>query len=579
MEKFFLPQMRKYMYHIYGVIVLGKNFAAKERLRAIAASPGSLGSMKDYADAIQATCNREIQSDHFGDQTTTSMEGAYCQFVDPAKQEEGIRTEFNCYVSDDKQQDSRTSFANTVFLIKQAREKGLIPPEGEQTLYECMDGCGKQYRCANSIYLMSVVSNLYKISCNRMTSPPGHGKSQVDAANGRGKSKFVETLRTVQFYGINSDDPTCKWLCPCLVDLQGKKISFADLVVKILSRPEYRFGVKGEEGKSQKRENNNRVIKEHHYIAVHHGELDEEANCYLPIMNTRMAATGFDVPPKFVGKPKLGEKIRQGINDHYQTHTCWELGIGKGASRRIACYCESCETTIHLPWDNSVDPATPSLQPRFQRPPDCILAPSVQEFNDYKIVSVFQTEDVLEEEVMQICEDVLANEELNASNRMKDGNFAAYRTTEGFDIFKIVGEPYPLECDGDEVEGCPEMPAGTVVCKGIHWNKARGRAPGWCTPPPARRAKKYVFRVRYVVDPDLKMLDSKEVEFPKGRKDRDKILKMKPRKLAQENRDFLMHELSRRAALDYEEGTLEETESKQIQAAGYPAALASTRKV
>ena len=80
---------------------------------------------------------------------------------------------------------------------------------------------------------------------------------------------------------------------------------------------------------------------------------------------------------------------------------------------------------------------------------------------------------------MQICEDVLANEELNASNRMKDGNFAAYRTTEGFDIFKIVGEPYPLEHDGDEVEGCPEMPAGTVVCKGIYWNKVRGISSSW----------------------------------------------------------------------------------------------------
>ena len=118
--------------------------------------------------------------------------------------------------------------------------------------------------------------------------------------------------------------------------------------------------------------------------------------------------------------------------------------------------------------------------------------------------------------------------------------------------------PWNTMAMNDEVEGCPEMPAGTVVCKGIYWNKVRGRAPGWYTPPPARRAKKYVFRVRHVVDPDLKMLDSKEVEFPKGRKDRDKILKMKPRKLAQENQDFLMHELSRRAALDYEEGTLEE---------------------
>ena len=53
---------------------------------------------------------------------------------------------------------------------------------------------------------------------------------------------------------------------------------------------------------------------------------------------------------------------------------------------------------------------------------------------------------------------------------------------QGFDIFKIVGEPYPLECDGDEVEGCPEMPAGTVVCKGIYWNNNNNSTITKCLP-------------------------------------------------------------------------------------------------
>ena len=62
-----------------------------------------------------------------------------------------------------------------------------------------------------------------------------------------------------------------------------------------------------------------------------------------------------------------------------------------------------------------------------------------------------------------------------------------------------------------------------------------------------------------MVDADLKMTWKRYISQKAEKTNLDKILKMEPRKLAQENRDFLMHELSRRAALDYEEGTLEET--------------------
>ena len=74
-------------------------------------------------------------------------------------------------------------------------------------------------------------------------------------------------------------------------------------------------------------------------------------------------------------------------------------------------------------WQDNVPPAQ---QERFKRPPNCVLAESVQDLNDWKIINVFETEEADEEEAMDICEDILAEDELNASRMMADGGCAAY---------------------------------------------------------------------------------------------------------------------------------------------------------
>ena len=89
------------------------------------------------------------------------------------------------------------------------------------------------------------------------------------------------------------------------MDENGKKISMADRLVKILSREERRYGVKGG-GKSDKREANKK-IEDQMCRACHHGNLDQEANQYLPLLNSKCQAKGFDVGPKFPGKPRKGE--------------------------------------------------------------------------------------------------------------------------------------------------------------------------------------------------------------------------------------------------------------------------------
>ena len=167
---------------------------------------------------------------------------------------------------------------------------------------------------------------------------------------------------------------------------------------------------------------------------------------------------------------------------------------------------------------------------------------------------IFETEEADEEEVMEICEDILAEDELNASRMMEDGGYAAYQEGNSYSIFKIVDEPYALARDGDPVEGCQDLPAGTLVCKGIYLNKVP-RAPGWYTHPPGKnRAKRHVFRVRHLIHPNLNMQDpSDDIKLP-NRKDRNKILAMQPKKMLSSDCEKIQQEIAQRVLLDFEEG-------------------------
>ena len=111
----------------------------------------------------------------------------------------------------------------------------------------------------------------------------------------------------------------------------------------------------------------------------------------------------------------------------------------KAAARRVPCSCEPCMDQIMTPWDNSIPFATPSLQPRFKTPEGCILAPSLGDENDWKMITICETKDCKEEEVLEMYEDKLGADDAAKSRQMLDGGFAAYETEEGYDVFEIIG--------------------------------------------------------------------------------------------------------------------------------------------
>ena len=130
-----------------------------------------------------------------------------------------------------------------------------------------------------------------------------------------------------------------------------------------------------------------------------------------------------------------------------------------------------------------------------------------------------------DEETQEVFEDALSVMELKVSVEMENGNPAAYRCEDGCYIFKIVGPVYALKNPARNpavVEGCQELPDGAMVCKGIYWNKVP-RAPRWYTPPPPEN--EHLFRVRYVLCPDITMEDpSDTVNLPTRYRNKKKVL-------------------------------------------------------
>ena len=161
---------------------------------------------------------------------------------------------------------------------------------------------------------------------------------------------------------------------------------------------------------------------------------------------------------------------------------------------------------------------------------------------------------------MEVFESTLAQMELEASVEMEEGNFAAYDWDDGYYIFKIVGEPYPLENPRGrkpvKVEGCNEVPDGTMVCKGIYWNPVPD-AKGWYTPPPGgNRAKKHIFRVQYVLHPKVTMQDpTDEIALPKryGGKKKEQVMAMGPKQILPKHHDMIEHEKYWKDMMDFVE--------------------------
>jgi hypothetical protein len=137
-----------------------------------------------------AKFNMEIQSDHFGNGHTLSIEGSSVEFYSRREVKtyaaitaalHAIQMEFHSHFSDKSRQDAASTTAHMIILINRLFEDWVFGKNG--TMLDDTDGCAKQYRCATAIHLLSMLLVKYGITIDRQVGAPGHGKDIIDGVN------------------------------------------------------------------------------------------------------------------------------------------------------------------------------------------------------------------------------------------------------------------------------------------------------------------------------------------------------------------------------------------------------------
>jgi hypothetical protein len=142
-EDLYLPALEKYAYHVPHVQILGKNYCGELRQERFRRNPGWVKTKRDYAERLSAKFNMEIQSDHFGNGRSLSIEGSSVEFFswedveryvasfeNPQEVleglEAGIGMEFHSHFSDKSRQDAATTSAHMTVLMNRLFADGVL---------------------------------------------------------------------------------------------------------------------------------------------------------------------------------------------------------------------------------------------------------------------------------------------------------------------------------------------------------------------------------------------------------------------------------------------------------------------
>ena len=107
---------------------------------------------------------------------------------------------FHSFLSEDTKQDAATTTEHRKRLIPLIKNQQVLTIS-LSAIWENTDGFTEQYRCASSLYLMSVMSQTYSIIIGRGISAPGHGKEVVDGLNAIDNRYIYQLMSKVQLPG------------------------------------------------------------------------------------------------------------------------------------------------------------------------------------------------------------------------------------------------------------------------------------------------------------------------------------------------------------------------------------------
>jgi hypothetical protein len=549
MEEYYLPLLQKFRYHQSHVSMLSKYGIGAQRHDAFQQMLFSLFMKRDFAEAIQAAMDNEVQGDHFGKIRKMMLEGCSVEYF--SLQLEKFTKEFHSHLSDDCKQNAATSFENMKNVLQNLKERGVLK-ENVSVIYDNTDGCCSQYRCATSVYLLTMLSSMFKVSIDRLVHAPGHGKDEVDGLNATTKRFLCEKMAVTQ-----KDDGTdnYKRMADWAME-QGKETCLSAEAVRLLEHPDRKDGVTCN-GKYKKRFEN-RAVTERHYHVLKGADVRFD--------NLKMETIKF----KNVRKGR-----HNGMRARYNIRTDPYLGVGFAAIRRIPCACHVCVQQLQEPWIPAISRKD---QPRYKQNKQCKLWPVFEGHNDWEIVQIRPGDDSAEEELEEVYATVLESIADVIASEIEEEKIGAVSTVDDkYYLLKWTSLPYRMEGDHFLTEYDPPIHVkdGELVCNGIYLEEVH-RARGWFY----QTEIKTVVRLQQVLGADIQMNPIKapdnllprggwpqrEPPFEKQGKTPERLAQLeqaeRSMKISASDHAEMLEEMRRRQLLDYEEEEAE-TEDEQ----------------
>jgi hypothetical protein len=549
MDKYYLPMLEKYRYHQSHVSMLSKYGIGARRHAAFKNKPNALFMKRDFAEAIQAEMDNEVQGDHFGKIRKMMLEGCSVEFF--SLELDKHTKEFHSHLSDDCKQNAATSFENMKNVLHDLRERGVLR-ENVTVVYDNTDGCCSQYRCATSVFLLTLLSSMFKVCIDRLVHAPGHGKDEVDGLNATTKRFLCEKMAMTQKEdGTDNSKRMADWAME-----GGTEKCLSAEAVRLLENPDRKDGVT-DAGKNKKRYDN-RAVTERHYHVLKGSDVRFD--------NLKMQTIKFNNVRK--GK-------HNGLGSQYNIRTDPDLGVGFAAIRRIACACDVCVNQLSEPWTPT---KAPKEQPRYKQNKECEMWSVFEGHNDWEIVEIRPGENTAEEEMEEVYATVLESIADVIASEIFENKIGAVSTVDN-DYYLVKWTCLPYRMDGDQLLTEYDPPIhvkdGEQVCEGVYL-EGLNRAKGWFYQTTIRT----VVRLQQVLAADINMCPIKMPNnllprggYPQREPPFDKLGKT-PLRLAQlqqaerslkikdEDHEEILEEVRRRQLLDYEEEE-EETDDDQ----------------
>ncbi len=144
----------------------------------------------------------------------------------------------------------------------------------------------------------------------------------------------------------------------------------------------------------------------------------------------------------------------------------------------------------------------PTAQPRYAHNKECVMWPSYEGANDWKVCALVPKTEADKKEARESICCVLNAYVARMSLIMRKGEVGAVGTTNeavmGYYLVKWLSEPYTLQTDTAGMSGM--IPTGTIVADVLYFNRVHC-TPHWYTPSGVMT----LFEVKYVMRTGLQL--------------------------------------------------------------------------